>query len=153
MSDRNVSGLATFAVLCLLGETTGSARSVQRLLLQHLRHRMGGGRAINLGGLPGFTSSGANAINNARQAVGYSQFGFLGPENATEWSGGRVIDLGGLPGSTLSEAVGINAAGQAVGSSYIIIPETSTWAMLLGFGGLGFVGYRQTIGRAKAQAI
>ncbi len=34
------------------------------------------------------------------------------------------------------------------------IPETSTWAMmLLGFAGLGFVGYRQTILRANPQAV
>jgi hypothetical protein len=35
-----------------------------------------------------------------------------------------------------------------------VIPEPSTWAMmLLGFAGLGFVGYRQTIRRAKPQAV
>lgn len=35
-----------------------------------------------------------------------------------------------------------------------VIPESSTWAMmLLGFIGLGFVGYRQTMRRAKPQAV
>jgi hypothetical protein len=34
-----------------------------------------------------------------------------------------------------------------------IVPEPSTWAMmLLGFAGLGFLGYRQTIRLAKPQA-
>ena len=35
-----------------------------------------------------------------------------------------------------------------------VVPEASTWAMmLLGFVGLAFVGYRQTIRRAKPQAV
>jgi hypothetical protein len=80
--------------------------------------------------------------------VGFSGFGGLGGnEIATEWSGGSVINLGGLPGSTSSAALGINAAGQAVGYSNFIIPETSTWAMmLLGFAALALAGHR----RAKA---
>jgi hypothetical protein len=65
---------------------------------------------------------------------------------ATEWSGGQVINLGGLPGSFTSQASRINDAGQVVGDSYlrrVVIPETSTWAMmLLGFAGLGYAGYR-----------
>src|ERR1700722_6549714 len=73
------------------------------------------GQVIDLGGLPGPTSSGAASINNTGQAVGYSIAG--GGELATEWSHGHVIDLGGLPGATFSGAASINDAGQAVGVS------------------------------------
>ena len=69
---------------------------------------------------------------------------------ATEWSGGSVIDLGGLPDFTMSEALSINDAGQVGGisnSSVVVVPEPSTWAMMLfGFAGLALAGYR----RAKA---
>ena len=53
------------------------------------------------------------------------------PSNA---SGGNIINLGGQPGSSFSEAQGINDAGQAVGYSGfvpVIVPEPSTWAMML----------------------
>jgi uncharacterized membrane protein len=110
------------------------------------------GHVINLGGLPGSGGSVAYSINDRGQAVGVSAFGgdFGVVLIATEWSGGRVIDLGGLPGFTLSEANSINDAGQAVAFSELgsgVIPEPSTWAMiLLGFAGLALAGYR----RAKA---
>jgi probable HAF family extracellular repeat protein len=42
-------------------------------------------------------ASWAEDINDAGQAVGYSQVGGALPV-ATEWSGGSVINLGGLPG-------------------------------------------------------
>jgi probable HAF family extracellular repeat protein len=91
------------------------------------------GSVIDLG--PGV----AEAINDAGQVVGLnglgSNVGF-----ATEWSFGSVINLG--PG----EANGINDLGQIVGvsSGPFPVPELSTWAMLLlGFAGLGYVGYRQ----------
>jgi uncharacterized membrane protein len=78
------------------------------------------------------------------KVVGFSAFGDT--QVATEWSNGQVIDLGGLPGFNSSEAFGINDAGQVVGfSAAAIVPESSTWAMmLLGFAGLGFAGYRRT---------
>jgi probable HAF family extracellular repeat protein len=104
------------------------------------------GKIINLGGLPGSTGSFATGINDAGQVVGYTEtqnglFAF-----ATEWSGGSIISLGRLPGSTDSIANGINDVGQVVGYSYVsYVPESSTWAMmLLGFAGLGFVGYRRS---------
>jgi probable HAF family extracellular repeat protein len=104
-----------------------------------------GGSVIDLGGLPGSSESGAFGINDAGQAVGFSIVG--GIEIATEWSNGSVIDLGGLPGLAASEARNINDAGQAVGRSVSVVPEPSTWAMMLfGFAGLAFAGYR----RAKA---
>jgi probable HAF family extracellular repeat protein len=92
-----------------------------------------GGSAIALvgGGVP-------FAINDAGQAAGFNGL------DAVEWSGGSVINLEPLPGSTQSQAYGINDAGQVVGLSIGVIPEPSTWAMmLLGFAGLGVLGYRQ----------
>jgi probable HAF family extracellular repeat protein len=100
------------------------------------------GQVINLGGLTGSTARVARSINDVGQVVGFSVIG--GSQVATEWSNGQIIDLGGLPGFNSSEAFGINDAGQVVGfSAAAIVPEPSTWAMmLLGFAGLGFVGDR-----------
>jgi probable HAF family extracellular repeat protein len=67
------------------------------------------GSVINLGGLPGSVASEALGVNDAGQAVGFSDVGGLA--YATEWSHGQVIDLG--PGW----AYGINDAGQVVGYS------------------------------------
>jgi hypothetical protein len=108
-----------------------------------------GGNVINLGGLPGSTSSGPIAVNDSGQAVDFSLGG--GVISATEWSEGNVIDLGGFPGFTASEAFNINDMGQAVGlRDGTPVPEASTWAMMLaGFAGLAFAGYR----RAKAGPI
>jgi hypothetical protein len=67
-----------------------------------------------------------------------------GVPRATEWSGGSVINLGGLLSFTISEADGINNAGQVVGFSDGLVPEPSTWGMMLfGFAGLAFAGYRR----------
>jgi probable HAF family extracellular repeat protein len=96
------------------------------------------GQVINLPLLPGFMDNQALGINDAGQVVGVSSDG-AGHSVATEWSNGQVINLGGPPGV----AFGINDAGQVVGYSSGVVPEPSTWAMmLLGFGGLGFAGYR-----------
>lgn len=106
------------------------------------------GNVISLGP-PG---SDAEGINDNGQVVGSSPAaGFF--IEATEWSGGNVIALGGLPGAQQTDARSINNLGQAVGYSLFFptppppapVPEPSTWAMmLLGFAGLGLVGYRQT---------
>ena len=111
MSLCKTFGLAIFAALCLLGESIGSAHA------QYYATEWSGGKVINLGGMPGSTSSVAEGINNAGQAVGVSIV--RGVDYATEWSGGKVINLGGLPGSTFSAAYGINNAGQAVGESIV----------------------------------
>jgi probable HAF family extracellular repeat protein len=101
-----------------------------------------GGSVIDLGRLPGSTGSSAVGINEAGQAVGFSIVG--GVDVATEWSGGSVIDLGGLPSFTTSAAQAINDAGQVVGYSDGLVPESSTWAMMLfGFVGLGVLALRR----------
>ena len=115
MSLCKSSGLAIFAVVCLLGETTGSAHA--QCDITQCATEWSGDSVISLGGLPGFTGSVARGINDAGQIVGESSFGNL--LVATEWSRGRVINLGGLPGSTDNQPVGINDAGRAVGYSFI----------------------------------
>ena len=107
-----------------------------------------GSTIINLGG---DVDSEALGINNAGQVVGYSA-ARLGTY-ATEWRGGSAINLGGLPGDHVeSGAYGINDTGQIVGYSIIVIPEPSTWAMmLLGFAGLTFAGHRRA--RAGGPAL
>ncbi len=103
----------------------------------HAQHatEWSGGQIINLWGLPGSTNSGASAINDAGQVVGYSSV-LAGTTYATEWSGDSVINLGE------GAATAINDAGQVVGGSNT--PEPSTWAiMLLGFAGLGYAGHRR----------
>ena len=82
-----------------------------------------GGNVINLGGLPGSTSSVAESINNDGQVVGYSAVD--GINYAVEWSHGSVINLGGLPGATSSYALGINDAGQVIGGS--VVPPRSSF--------------------------
>ena len=85
MSLCKTSGLAIFAVICLLGATTGSARAQCFLFEGVCATEWSGGRVIDLEGLPGLTSSSASGINNVGQAVGGSAVG--GTEVATEWSG------------------------------------------------------------------
>src|ERR1700722_4192451 len=108
MSRRKSFALALFAAAGLLGETAGPA------LAQYAVEWSGGG-PVNLGGLPGATSSIANGINDFGQAVGSSAGADF--EYAVEWSGGRIINLGGPPGSLDSVASSINKAGQAAGMS------------------------------------
>jgi probable HAF family extracellular repeat protein len=65
----------------------------------------------------------AQSINNAGQAVGYTEMRsnpVVQPYCATEWSHGHVINRGGLPGYTNSFAYGINDSGQAVGYSLFV---------------------------------
>jgi uncharacterized membrane protein len=112
-----------------------------------------GESVIDLGGRQSF----ATGINDAGQVVGFAT------DYATEWSAGP--GSGVLFGSANSIAYAINDAGQVAGGSGGVglggnlyaalwtgdlsgplasaVPEPSTWAMmLLGFAGLGFVGYR-----------
>ena len=57
MSYWKSFSLAIFAALCLLGETPGAAQAQSA---QHATE-WSGGKVVNLGGLPGYTQSGAHA--------------------------------------------------------------------------------------------
>jgi probable HAF family extracellular repeat protein len=134
------SGLAIFAVGCLLGETTGSAHAQCNSFVTDCATEWSGSSVINLR-LPGSILSDARSINDAGQAVGSSQIG--NDLHATEWKGGSVINLGGLPGFTISEAQSINNAGQVVGDSFFVgsggVTETATeWkgGSVINLGGL-----------------
>jgi hypothetical protein len=62
-----------------------------------------------------------------------------GPSSCGQW---QFLDVGVVRGSVLLHTLDAE-----------LVPEPSTWAMmLLGFAGLGFVGYRQMKRRAKPQA-
>jgi probable HAF family extracellular repeat protein len=75
-----------------------------------------GGIMIDLGTLPGYSSSFAAGINAAGQVVGYSDTNFSISYHAFLYSGGIMTDLGTL-GGPFSFAGGINDAGQIVGYS------------------------------------
>jgi uncharacterized membrane protein len=86
MSYWKSFGLAVFVGLCLLGEATGSAQAQCNNSV--CATEWSGNEIVNLGGLPGSTTSGAFSINNVGQAVGSSDSVY-----ATQWSGGHVINL------------------------------------------------------------
>ena len=71
---------------------------------------------IDVGTL-GFGSSYLLAVNNAGEAVGYSEVTGLDTNRAMLWRDGQLIDLGVLPGLMLSVATDINDRGQIVGWS------------------------------------
>jgi hypothetical protein len=120
MSHWKSSGLAIFAVACLVGETASSAQAQcdPTIPFNSCATEWSGSSVVNLGVPPGSTGSFANSINKAGQAVGTSVGVGI---DATEWSGGSVINLRALPGFTGSTATGINKAGQVVGGSFDII--------------------------------
>jgi probable HAF family extracellular repeat protein len=115
MSLCKTLGLAIFASVCLLGETTGSTLA-QCAPGFPCATEWSQGKSIDLGTVPGDNASVAHGNNNAGQVVGFSEkFGDL--LVATEWSHGKVIDLGVLPGSAESQANGINDRRTVVGVS------------------------------------
>lgn len=79
---------------------------------------------VDLGVLPGGTSSFAEAINDQGHVVGSSDVGDT-ISHAFLWRRGRMIDLGTLGGgpSDSSGATDINNRGQIVGSSTIAVSE------------------------------
>jgi probable HAF family extracellular repeat protein len=118
MSHWKSFGTTLFVAFCSLSEATGSVyaqcASPAPGTTTTCATEWSGGSAVNLGTLPGFTSSAAIGINNAGQVVGYND------SSAIEWSGGSIIKLGSLPGGSVrSVANGINDAGQVVGYSFI----------------------------------
>jgi uncharacterized repeat protein (TIGR01451 family) len=75
-------------------------------------------QVLDLGTLGG-TGSGATALNNAGQVVGYSTFAGGGENHAFIYFGGSMIDPGTFwpNGSANTTATGINNSGQVVGHS------------------------------------
>jgi probable HAF family extracellular repeat protein len=103
---------------------------------------------LNLGDLTGgFGTSGANAINDAGQVVGWSDTYNSGDEEAFLWDPQfGMIGLGDLPGSFFdSWATGINNRGQVTGHSYSSDPtgqmkhveQAFLWDAETGMVGLG----------------
>jgi hypothetical protein len=74
MSYWKSFGLAIFATICLLGETTGSAHA-KCDVGPSCATEWSGGKVIDLGGLPGSMGSAASGINAAGQVVGASNVG------------------------------------------------------------------------------
>src|SRR5690349_21815584 len=72
-------------------------------------------RIVDLGTLPGHTSSLAHAINNDGLIVGES-FDSDGNPHGFLWENGSMIDLGTL-GGVFSQAEAINDRGQIVGNA------------------------------------
>jgi probable HAF family extracellular repeat protein len=87
MSHWKSFGLTLFAAVYLMGEATGSAHAQNT----DFATEWAGGRIIDLGGLPGSTTSQAFGINDAGQVVGLSVVD--GVDYATEWSHGHIINL------------------------------------------------------------
>ena len=131
-------GLAIFAVVCLLGETAGSAQAqCESSSIHNCATEWSGGGVINLGGLPGFAASNAYGINDAGQVVGVelSAAASLSPPSgaaaaSSTWEACRATRLA---------SHGINNAGQVVGASIIggiPTPPSGAAASVINLGGL-----------------
>lgn len=117
-------------------------------VVRHLFINDGSG-SVDIGSLPGFSSSLAADMNNSSNIVGYSYNSIDNP-TAILWKDGSFFDLNNLiqPGSgwLLSTSVAINDSGQIVGigsyhgvtAAYLLtpVPEPSSLiALALGFAG------------------
>src|SRR5205823_4422695 len=82
---------------------------------------------LDLGTLPADTMSGASAVNEAGQVVGWSQGSYPDPIHAFLWEDGTMTDLGAREGYT-SRAFAISDVGQIVGTSneHAILWENGT---------------------------
>jgi len=101
------------------------------------------GVLIDLGSLPGGSSSYTNAINSHDQIVGQSQNGLIDPLTgipefvAAVWQDGRVIDLGTFGGG-FSLATANNNRQQVVGCAFNDVPDPFTpTGVFYGIFGLG----------------
>ncbi len=117
------------------------------------------GTVHDLGTLPGFDNSRAQAINNKGQVVGYAYNNTVGAdasllENAAHafvWEAGRMHDLGVLPGCTSSRAYAINDAGQVAG--WVLTAGNRTHAMVWKSGVMHDIGTFSDGGVSVANAI
>lgn len=72
---------------------------------------------LDLGPLPGFSSSHALAVNSSGQVAGFVEDS-NGDSKAVVWTRGQPLDLGTLGGKS-SKAWALNDAGQVVGESFL----------------------------------
>jgi probable HAF family extracellular repeat protein len=79
---------------------------------------MPGEEAVDLGSLPGFSSSVINDISNNYQAVGTSWGIGRDSFHATVWESGSVSGLGTLAGYSSADATAVNDAGRVIGYAY-----------------------------------
>jgi probable HAF family extracellular repeat protein len=100
----------------IVGQGTNSFGAIRALVWRN-------GKIRDLGNLAGGSPTAfavANAINDANQIVGYSDFERAGGiQHAFIWEKGKMTDLGiapGVPPGSATQAYGINNAGQVVGS-------------------------------------
>jgi probable HAF family extracellular repeat protein len=101
--------------------------------------------------VPGSVSTQALGVNDFGEIVGdYTlsdgdMFGFLdkgGVFNTIDPFGSTAVTANGI--NDLGQIVGFYTAANGNTNGFITVPEPSPWAMmLLGFAGLGFLGYRK----------
>ena len=101
---------------------------------------------------PGATSTQALGVNDLGEIVGDYvsggvMHGFLddgGTFITLDPTGSTATTINGINDKGVVVGFYVNANGSTIGTEGMFVPEPSTWAMmLLGFGGLGFLGYRK----------
>ena len=101
-----------------------------------------------LGTLGGFGNI-AYGINDAGQVVGYSYTAGVEHAFITGPNGVGMTDLNSLvslPGGVLTDATEINNLGQVAATSFSVIPEPQTYALMLaGLGLVGFIARRRVV--------
>jgi hypothetical protein len=101
---------------------------------------------------PGATSTQALGVNDLGEIVGDYvtggvMHGFLdnaGTFTTLDPTGSTATTINGINDSGTVVGFYVNANGSTIGTEGTMVPEPSTWAMMLaGFAGLGFLGYRK----------
>ncbi len=119
LSTINIDPAIRFPAPTLLndfGRVAGTGLFTDGATYQYRAYMVNGGITVDLGTLPGRTTSVATGINNAGDVVGYS-YTSASDAHAVLWRSGAIIDLGTLPGQSVSEAYAINDNGRVVGRS------------------------------------
>lgn len=111
------SRFAPIAALVLMGACSADSPTVPSTSPRALTAAAPRGVTItDLGVLPGYDSSAANAINDNGYIAGANRAVGFGPRHATLWDPrGRIADLGVLPPWSNSVGLGINASNVVVG--------------------------------------
>lgn len=166
----NGTGVVSIPAFCVGGSCGSDARDVNNIgvvvgdatVPSNYRHAISYDGAIltDLGTLTGGNRSGANALNELGQIVGWSNS--TAGNRAFLYESGAMIDLNSLidptTGWVLNEASDINESGQIVGwgihngriRAFLItaVPEASTYGMMLvGLGLVGFMARRKGLAK------